>query len=159
MVARMDAVELEPLIHRKRTEDGMIEHFRDAELLACAHRGKIQPLQIASHRGDHGAQVELTSGDHVLRRLASLREVAEIDHRKNLEPLFECWCCGERLALLEAALKTLGRTEIRALQMFNNLADGPLVGSAARGALCPTPTGGVLDDLATGRQMRMHATD
>ena len=89
MVARMDAVELEPLIHRKRTEDGVIEHFRDAELLARAHRDMIQPLQIATHRGDHGAEVELTSWDDVLRRLASFREVAEIDHRKTLEPLFE----------------------------------------------------------------------
>lgn len=156
MVTGMDEMEFQPLIHGKRSEDWMIHHFRAAKPTLRFHRRGIEPIEVAAYGVEHGTEIQFARWDHMLGRLTPFRKVAKVQQCKSLQLLLQGRRGRERGIFLEATLEAFRIAQIRALQVFDDLAHRPPIGIAPRRALGAATARGALNHRETLLEVRVH---
>lgn len=149
-------MELHPLVHGQRAEDGVIEHFAGAQALSRACPGFLEAREVAAHSVKHRAEIELTRRDDVLWRFAPRRKIPEAEHGELLQALFERGARGERRAFFHAAFETLRGSGIRARQVLDDLDDRPLLRIAAGTAFVAGAFRGIEDDREAVFEVCIH---
>ena len=156
MVARMDEVELQPLVHAERAKHWVIDDFHAAKLCARFGSGRIEPLKISSRRGQHSGQIELSRRNNVLWRLASGGKVSKVDQNERRDLLLDRLPRRDRRLFLDATFETFRGAEVRPLQVLDHFGNRPALWIPSHRAFGSAAARGVFEDRETLLQMPVH---
>src|SRR5574341_2570838 len=104
VVAGMDEVKFQPLVHGERAQPRVIDELHSTKFGAGRDRRGVEPLETATRGVERGVQIELTRGNDMLWRLAPGREIAEPDDHPRRHYLLHRPARRAGRAFLETAL-------------------------------------------------------